>query len=81
MKSLLTKHEKRATDLAWETVDAKRDLQKVKMLLEEALDHIEESEVLDRDYLNGCVSSALLVAMGKKAAEWQAKKDKLGASK
>lgn len=77
----LNKPEKRATDLAWEAVDAKRDLQKVKMLLEEALDHIEESEVLDRDYLNGCVSSALLVAMGKKAAEWQAKKDKLGGSK
>ena len=74
----LNKPEKRATDLAWETVDAKRDLQKIKMLLEEALDHIEEAEVLDRNYLNGCVSSAILVAMGKKAAEWQAKKDKLG---
>jgi hypothetical protein len=71
----LAKHEKRATDLAWETVDAKRDLQKVRMLLEEALDHIEDAEVLDRDYLNGCVSSALLICMGKKAAAWQVKKE------
>lgn len=74
----LTKAEKSATDFAWETVDAKRDLQKIRILLEEAMAHIEYGETLDRDYLNGCVSSALLVAMGKKAAEWQAKKDKLG---
>lgn len=69
----LNKPEKRATDLAWEAVDAKRDLQKVKMLLEEALDHIEDAETLDRDALNGWVSSALLVCMGKQAAERQSK--------
>jgi hypothetical protein len=66
--------DERARDLAWAQVDAQRDLQKVRMLLEEALDHIEEAAVLDRDYLNGCVSSALLVAMGKKEAERQIKR-------
>ena len=53
---------KRVIDLAWEEVDAKRDLQKVRILLEEALVHIEDAATLDRDYLNGCVSSALLLA-------------------
>ena len=77
MKSLLAKHETKAKDLAWETIDAKRDIQQIKILLEEALDHIENTDTeLNRDALNGWVSSALLICMGKKAAEWQVEKDK-----
>jgi len=59
---MIARVDKRAVDLAWEEIDAKRDLQKIRILLEEALVHIEDAEKLDRDYLNGCVSSAVLLA-------------------
>lgn len=70
----MSKTDKRAVDLAWAQVDAEVKLQKVRMLLEEAQENL-EGDNFDRDYVLGCVSSALLVIMGKKAAEWQVKKE------
>lgn len=70
----LAKPEKRATDAAWAQIDAEIKLQKIRMLLEEAQENL-ESDSVDHDYVLGCVSSALLVVIGKKAAEWQVKKE------
>ena len=70
----MSKTDKRAVDLAWAQVDAEVKLQKVRMLLEEAQENL-EGDNFDHDYVLGCVSSALLVIMGKKAAEWQVKKE------
>ena len=70
----MSKTDKRAVDLTWAQVDAEVKLQKVRMLLEEAQENL-EGDNFDHDYVLGCVSSALLVIMGKKAAEWQVKKE------
>lgn len=75
-KSLITKPATRAVDAAWAQIDAERKLQQIRILLETAQDNL-EGDNFDHDFVLGCVSSALLVAVGKKAAEWQVKKDKL----
>jgi len=71
----MKKPDQRATDFAWAQIEAERSLQKVKMLLEETLTHIEDAETLNREALNAWVSSALLICTGKKAAEREARKD------
>jgi hypothetical protein len=71
----MKKPQQRATDFAWAQIEAERNLQKVKILLEEALAHVEDAETLNRDKLIGYIGSALLVCIGKKAAERDVKKD------
>lgn len=61
----LERNDKRVVDLAWEEIDAKRDLQKIRILLEEAMAHIEFGEELSRDALNAWLSSALILATKK----------------
>lgn len=70
----MNRHDKQAIDSTWAQIEAERNLQKVKILLAEALVHIEDAETLNREALNGWISSALLVCSNKKDLERGVKK-------